>query len=508
MFAKSWKIRTILNWSFAGAPLIAGQIAIFYLKDTSYILPIIVFSVILGLVMSIRFLHILDFYVLGGLRYVTKQLDKIADEADISAKFEQKSDDEVGHLVRALGRAFSTFRSIISAAQESSNKVTSASSNLTLNTQQLQSISEQVANAISQVSQGITEQSRSAAHVSKLMHEMTESIHSIAKGANTQATEIEDNVNIIKELSSSVSNAAEIAKSVEKLALESADAARSGKDIVDRTVNGMELIHETVISTGDKIQSLGQSSQKIGEIIAVIEDIADQTNLLALNAAIEAARAGEQGKGFAVVADEVRKLAERSTMATKEIAELIDEIQQGTATAVDAMKDGTIKVREGMGSAEGAGLSLQEIYNLINEVSDKISLVSESSSNMVKKSKTVEVSMDKIYQITTENKEQSNNLEMKSEDVLKETENIAAVTEQSAASSEEVAASAQEQSATAQELTASVEMLSEIAKKLHKQVERFKTGESQTEKISKSYLQPALSQNEILDDKKIISIKR
>src|SRR5437764_9882646 len=123
-----------------------------------------------------------------------------------------------------------------------------------------------------------------------------------------------------------------------------AEVARTGGETVEGTLTKMRAIATSVSGTARKVEELGRSSEQIGRIVSVIDDIADQTNLLALNAAIEAARAGEQGRGFAVVADEVRKLAERTTHATKEISEMIKKIQSETAGAVGAMEEGTREV--------------------------------------------------------------------------------------------------------------------------------------------------------------------
>ena len=137
----------------------------------------------------------------------------------------------------------------------------------------------------------------------------------------------------------------------------------------------MQSIAASVSETAEKVEELGKSSDQIGKIIAVIDEIADQTNLLALNAAIEAARAGEQGRGFAVVADEVRKLAERTTKATKEVAQTIEAVQAGTRRAVDRMHAGTTQVQAGVGTITTAGASLAEIIHSAQDVRDMIAQI-------------------------------------------------------------------------------------------------------------------------------------
>jgi len=149
--------------------------------------------------------------------------------------------------------------------------------------------------------------------------------------------------------------------------------------VVQETITGMSQIAERVKRTAHTIENLGTCSEQIGEIVGTIEDIADQTNLLALNAAIEAARAGEQGRGFAVVADEVRALAERTTKATKEIAEMIKTIQRETNEAVTAMHEGVLEVENRTAASYESEKALDDILNRINEVSMQINQIATAA---------------------------------------------------------------------------------------------------------------------------------
>lgn len=155
--------------------------------------------------------------------------------------------------------------------------------------------------------------------------------------------------------------------------------AQNGAVIVRETVDGMNRIADKVRSSAGAVELLGSRSEQIGNIVGTIEDIADQTNLLALNAAIEAARAGEQGRGFAVVADEVRALAERTTKATREIGEMIKSIQSDTRLAVKAMEEGVVEVERGTVGAAKSGQALESILEQINDVTLQINQIATAA---------------------------------------------------------------------------------------------------------------------------------
>jgi methyl-accepting chemotaxis protein len=167
----------------------------------------------------------------------------------------------------------------------------------------------------------------------------------------------------------------------------------------------MTKIADRVKSTAQTVESLGSRSNQIGEIIGTIEDIADQTNLLALNAAIEAARAGDQGRGFAVVADEVRALAVRTTVATKEISQMIKAIQSETMSAVTAMEAGVLEVGQGTGEATRSGEALSSILKQINEVTMQVSQIATAAEEQSSTVKEINENVQKVADITQSNKE-------------------------------------------------------------------------------------------------------
>jgi methyl-accepting chemotaxis protein len=201
-------------------------------------------------------------------------------------------------------------------------------------------------------------------------------------------------------------------------------AAEQGGTVVEETVKGMNRIALVVNQSAQTVKALGRSSDQIGEIIGVIDDIADQTNLLALNAAIEAARAGEQGRGFAVVADEVRKLAERTTKATKEIAGMIKQIQGETSGAVSAMEEGTKEVEQGKELADKAGVSLKQIVEVSQQVTDMVAQIAVASEEQSSASEQISKNVEAISTVTGETANATQQISRAAEDLNRLTENL------------------------------------------------------------------------------------
>ncbi len=231
---------------------------------------------------------------------------------------------------------------------------------------------------------------------------ISSSIEEMAAGTQEQSSQTSEVASAIEQMSRTITETAGNASTASGFANDSGKIAKDGGSVVSNTVEGMNRIAEVVLKASETVIKLGSSSQEIGEIIQVINDIADQTNLLALNAAIEAARAGEQGRGFAVVADEVRKLAERTTKATKEISEKITGIQSDTSVAVNSIEEGTSEVQKGKELANKASVALKSIIQGADKVVDTINQVAAAAEEQSSSAEEITRSIESINQVVNE----------------------------------------------------------------------------------------------------------
>ena len=282
-------------------------------------------------------------------------------------------------------------------------------------------LGEVLGESISEIVNNITDAVTSIVNVSGQISSSTEQMSAGAQEQSQQTTEISS---AVEQLTQTIFDNTKGASSASESAKLAGTKAKHGGEIVNQTIEEIAIIAEVVNKSAATIETLGKNSDQIGEIVQVINDIADQTNLLALNAAIEAARAGEQGRGFAVVADEVRKLAERTTKATKEIAGMIKNIQHVTMEAVKGINEGTEEVRKGRDFAHKSGELLKEIIIETNKVSDVTHQVAAASEEMSAGSEQISKSVQGINSVTQEAAAGIEQIAKAAEDLSKLTVNL------------------------------------------------------------------------------------
>ncbi len=398
------------------------------------------------------------------------------------------STDEMGDLATAFnamisrlqevgvkfGEMTSNLRSSVGQVAESAKNLNAASAELASSAEQAGKATTQIAATVQQVAKGTAQQSESVNKTAGSVEQMSRAIDGVAKGAQEQASAVGKASNITTQITTAIQQVSGNAQAVTRDSAAAADAARKGAVTVQETIQGMEAIKVKVGLSASKVQEMGRRSDQIGTIVEAIEDIASQTNLLALNAAIEAARAGEHGKGFAVVADEVRKLAERASSATKEIGGLIKGIQTTVAEAVSAMNEGAREVEIGVSKANGAGQALNDILKAAEAVYQQADQAASASQRMNVAANELVSSMDSVSAVVEENTAATEEMAASSSEVTQSIENIASVSEENSAAIEQVSASAEEMSAQVEEVTASAQSLSEMANILQEVVAQFK----------------------------------
>ncbi len=429
---------------------------------------------------------------------MTKKLDINLNKVDV------KSSDEIGQIgeafneisdridesVGAYNKVVDDLRVVISDVRNTAGDLSNASTQMSDAAEQSGQATQGIASTAQQLATGAQKQAESVQDAVRQVDELNDAVARVKDGSSRQSQGVESAQDIVQQVARAIDGVAENAQTATSGAAKANTSAENGLSVVRQTVDGMQKINEAVQMVSTQVSELGDQSTEIGKIVSVIDDIAAQTNLLALNAAIEAARAGEQGRGFAVVADEVRQLAERVTQATTEIAGLIDNVQKGVEDSVRATEAGTDQVAQGTELADSSGKALEEIIAAVSEVSQQIEQISAAAEQVSASSEEMVTNIDSVNKIASENTETAEGMANSASLAKDSMNNVAAITEQTSAAAEESSASTEQLSAQVEEVVASSQSLNNMATELNQAVSVFKF-EPESEESSYEAEEPA-----------------
>lgn len=400
-------------------------------------------------------------------------------DGDLSLEVEPASERD--SLGLAFNRMRTRLRDLVGEVQAAASDVAETSITVRASAVETGTSVQSVSQAIQHVAGGARDTSRNVQETNIAVTQLSQAIDGIARGAADQALQIQAASATANQMASGVQEVARRADSVAAASQQTKTSAQHGAEAVRETIWGMGEIKAVVVEAANKVNELGKLGEQIGLVVETIDDIAEQTNLLALNAAIEAARAGEHGRGFAVVADEVRKLAERSSRETRQIADLIRAVQVATDHAVSAMQGGATRVEQGSARADLAGRALGEILAAVDGTVQQVGEIAESAQQMAASSRSVVEAMEAISAVVEENTASTEEMAAQATQVRGAIQNIAGVSSQQSVAADEVSASTEQMTGQVAHVTSRAEELSATAQHLRNLVARFKLEDEASE---------------------------
>lgn len=406
--------------------------------------------VTIGLTFSIVLLGILGGIVFvrsitRPVRKVMSILQKVA-KGDLTEKVGEVGSDEIGQMAHYTNEMIDGLGNIIGQIKANASQLASASTQIAASSEQTLKNSEASAAAVEEIT--------------STMHEMSANIQSVAKNIQSQSSSVAETSSSVEQMVASIQRVAENVKRLVDISQRSLEAVIAGREAVLKASSGMEEINKVTVKAADTIGKLGSKTDDISRIVEVIDDIAEQTNLLALNAAIEAARAGEQGMGFAVVAEEVRKLAERSARSTREIAELIGAVTKESQEAVKHMENNAAIVEQGLALSREVNQALQRIEESVTEVSRYSQEIGAATMEQSSGSDQIGKAVVNLNEITQEISSASEEQSSGAEQVVKAIEKVREMVQQDASSASSLASAAEQLNRQSEGLLAIVEKFS------------------------------------------------